>query len=38
MTDEAVVTIVGIALIVFVLWFFFAPTEKPKSSSHEHQH
>jgi plastocyanin domain-containing protein len=35
MSDEIIVTIVGIALIGFVLWFFLAPA-KGTGSSHEH--
>lgn len=38
MSDELVVTVIGVALIAFVLWFFLAPTDKPKSSGHDHEH
>lgn len=38
MSDELVVTVVGLALIVFVLWFFFAPAKQEKGSGHDHQH
>lgn len=34
MSDELVVTIVGIALIAFVLWFFLG--EAKSGDSHEH--
>ena len=36
MTGELIVTIVGVALIVFVLWFFLAPAKQGTGSSHEH--
>lgn len=38
MSDEVIVTIIGISLIVFVLWFFLAPVKDEKSSGHEHDH
>jgi plastocyanin domain-containing protein len=38
MTDELIVTVVGIALIVFVLWFFLAPAKDGKTSAHDHDH
>ena len=38
MSDELIVTVIGVALIVFVLWFFLAPAKPSDSSTHEHHH
>jgi plastocyanin domain-containing protein len=37
--DEIVVTVIGIILIAFVLWFFLAPSQRSEHADHtDHTH
>jgi plastocyanin domain-containing protein len=36
MSDEVIVTIIGLALIAFVLWFFLTSTKSGTNSPQEH--